>query len=52
MLASDDGVHQAEIVHPRRRWPQAVNAHVIPQACAHVIPQVVGPVWMFYRIAS
>jgi hypothetical protein len=29
-----------------------VNAHVIPQACAHVIPQVVGPVMMFYRIAS
>ena len=27
----------------RRAQVFAVNAHVIPRACAHVIPQVVGP---------
>jgi hypothetical protein len=29
-----------------------VGAQVIPQACAHVIPQVVGSVVMFYPMAS
>jgi uncharacterized protein with WD repeat len=55
LLASADADGTVQLWNPATRLPVGsalpVDAHVIPQACAHVIPQ--GPGWcLFYLMSS